>query len=188
MPGEEDADETTFIDFEGLGVLSRAAFQLHSFGIVNSIKDGHPGFVSDEYLNAISAETTTAALELEAAGLWERRDGGYLVVADDMVRMLINHNEEQDRLAGECQRRGRHIQSNERPKSGWIICDHCGVPLQRPDGGPIALPDGGPLGQTHVTRSDHRRRQRQLRGGCPRCRRALSNSARTGQPTPAHPG
>jgi hypothetical protein len=64
MPDEGNEDETTFIDFEGLGVLSRAAFQLHSFGIVNSITDGHPGFVSDEYLNAISAETTTAALEL----------------------------------------------------------------------------------------------------------------------------
>jgi len=146
MPDEEDEDETTFIDFEGLGVLSRAAFELHSFGIVNSVKDGHPGFVSDEYLNAISAETTTTTLELEAAGLWERRDGGYLVAADDMLRMLINHNEEQDRLARECQGRGSHIQSNERPESGWIICDHCGVPLQRPDGGPIALPNGGPLG------------------------------------------
>jgi hypothetical protein len=146
MPDEENEDGTTFIDFEGLGVFSRAAFQLHSFGIVNSIKDGHPGFVSDEYLNAISAETTTAALELEAAGLWERRDGGYLVVADDMLRRLINDNEERDRLARECQRRGSHIWSNERPKSGWILCDHCGVPLQRPDGGPIALPNGGPLG------------------------------------------
>src|SRR6202042_2344363 len=103
----------------GAGCPQPAAFQLHSFGIVNSIKDGRPGFVSDEYLNAISAETTTAALELEAAGLWERRDGGYLMVADDMVRVLINHNEEQAPLAGECQRRGRHIQPNERPKSGW---------------------------------------------------------------------
>jgi hypothetical protein len=146
MPNEEDEDETTFIDFVRLGVLSRAAFELHSFGILNSVKDGHPGFVSDEYLNAISAETTTATLELEAAGLWERRDGGYLVVVDDMLRMLINHNEEQDRLARECQGRGSHIQSNERPESAWIICDHRGVPLQRPDGGPIALPNGGPLG------------------------------------------
>jgi len=146
MPDEENEDETTFIDFEGLGVLSRAAFQLHSFGIVNSIKDGHPGFVSDEYLNAISAETTTAALELEAAGLWERRDGGYLVVADDMLRMLIDHSEERDHLARECQRRGSHIRSNKRLGSGWILCDHCGVPWQRPDSGPIALPNGGPLG------------------------------------------
>src|SRR5216683_1041974 len=85
-----DEDETTFIDFEGLGVLSRAAFEMHSFGILNSVRDGSPGFVSDEYLNAISAETTTTTLELEAAGLWERRDGGYFVVADDMLRMHLS--------------------------------------------------------------------------------------------------
>jgi hypothetical protein len=143
MPAE---DETTFIDLEGLGVLSRAAFEMHSFGILNSVRDGSPGFVSDEYLNAISAETTTTTLELEAAGLWERRDGGYFVVADDMLRMLINHNEEQDRLTRECQDRSSHVESSERRESGWITCDHCGVPLQRPDGGPVALPNGGPLG------------------------------------------
>ena len=33
-------------------VLSRAAIQLHAAGIVNSIEDGQPGFVSDDYLNA----------------------------------------------------------------------------------------------------------------------------------------
>ncbi len=143
MPNE---DETTFIDFEGLGVLSRAAFELHSFGILNSVRDGSPGFVSDEYLNVISAETTTTTLELEAAGLWERRDGGYFVVAADMLHMLINHNEEQDRLTRECQDRSSHVETGERRESGWITCDHCGVPLQRPDGGPVALPNGGPLG------------------------------------------
>ena len=141
-----DEDETTFIDFEGLGVLSRAAFELHSFGILNSVRDGSPGFVSDEYLNVISAETTTTTLELEAAGLWERRDGGYFVVAADMLRMLIGHNEEQDRLTRECQDRSSHVETGERREFGWITCDHCGVPLQRPDGGPVALPNGGPLG------------------------------------------
>jgi hypothetical protein len=45
-------DHTSFIEFEGMS-----------------------GFVSDSYLNAIAAETTTTALELEAAGMWERRDG-----------------------------------------------------------------------------------------------------------------
>jgi hypothetical protein len=32
-----------------------------------------PGFVSDDYLTAIAAETTITALELQAAGMWERR-------------------------------------------------------------------------------------------------------------------
>lgn len=57
----EDDDHTTFFavkrDDGDDAVLSGAAYELHTFGMMNSIKDGHPGFVSDEYLNAISAET-----------------------------------------------------------------------------------------------------------------------------------
>jgi hypothetical protein len=141
-----DGDDTSFIEFEGMPVLSRSAFQLHSFGIINSIKDGHPGFVSDDYLNAIAAETTTTALELEAAGMWERRDGGYFIVADEMVKMAIDFNEQSDRQQGECAQRGKHLPSGEGRKSDWVVCDHCAIPLERPDGGPVALPDGGPLG------------------------------------------
>lgn len=138
------SDEGTFLDLEGLGILSRAAFMLHTAAIVNSFEDGHPGFVSDDYLNAIRAETTIAAAELEASGIWERRPGGYFIVADDMVRMLVNHNEEMDRLAAECEAAGAHTPSE---KSGdWVVCTHCGVPLVRPDGGPVALPGGGRLG------------------------------------------
>ena len=73
-------DHTSFIQFEGMPVLSRAALQLHAAGIASSVEDGQPGFVSDDCLNAMAAETTTTALELEAARMWERRDGGYLVV------------------------------------------------------------------------------------------------------------
>lgn len=83
-------DDTTFFEFEGMPVLSRSALQLHVAGVVNSIEGGRPGFLSDGYLNAIAAETTTAALELEAAGMWERRDGGYFIVADEMVKMAID--------------------------------------------------------------------------------------------------
>lgn len=140
-----DEDGTTFIEFEGMPTLSRAAFQLHGFAVINSIRDGHPGFVSDDYLNAISAETTTTALELEAAGMWERRDGGYFIVADEMVKMAINANEQRDRQQAECAERGEHVPPED-ATSGWVICQHCTIPLQRPDGGPVALPNGGPLG------------------------------------------
>jgi hypothetical protein len=139
-------DDTTFIQFEGMPALSRAAIQLHGFGIVNSIQEGRPGFVSDDYLNAIAAETTTTALELEAAGMWERRDGGYLIVADDMVKAAIEFNERTDRQEAECARRGEHLPSGDDGESVWVICRHCGIPLERPDGGPVALPNGGPLG------------------------------------------
>lgn len=146
MSDDGEEEEEVFIDAEGLGVLSRAAFQLHSFAVMNSIRDGHPGFVSDDYLNAIAAETTTTAVELEVAGIWERRDDGYFIVVDDMVRWAIDFNEASDRRHAECQERGEHVDDPEGDKSGWVICTHCGVPLKRPDGGPVALPNGGPLG------------------------------------------
>jgi hypothetical protein len=139
-------DHTTFIQFEGMPALSRAAVQLHTSGIVNSIQGGQPGFVSDGYLNAITAETTTTVLELEAAGIWERRDGGYLIVADEMLKVAIDFNERTDRQEAECARRGEHLPSGDDGESGWVTCRHCGIPLERPDGGPIALPNGGPLG------------------------------------------
>lgn len=130
---------------DGMGVLSRNALNLHLHGCLNSISDGHPGFVSDEYLNGISAETTIPAAELEAAGLWERREGGYFVVADDVLKIAIDYNEETARKETECADRGRHL-PHEPDGAGWVICTHCGIPIGRPDGGPVALPYGGPLG------------------------------------------
>ncbi|WP_062908340.1 hypothetical protein [Mycobacterium avium] len=150
MPDDFENDPH-FIDVEGdlggegMGVLSRDALNLHLHGCLNSISDGHPGFVSDEYLDAISAETTIPAAELEAAGVWERREGGYFVVADDVLKIAIDYNEESARKEAECADRGRHL-PHEPDGSAWIICEHCGTPVERPDGGPVALPNGGPLG------------------------------------------
>lgn len=96
----EDDDHTQFMRLEGTGnedqddhVLSRAAFQLHSFGMVNSVSDGKPGFISDDYLNNIAAETTLTAMELVSAGLWERSMGGYLVTDPKMLEMVLQANE-----------------------------------------------------------------------------------------------
>jgi hypothetical protein len=132
--------------------LSRAAFQMHTFKIINSNHEGWPGFVSDGYLNA--AETTTTVLELEAVGMWERRDGGYLIVADDMLKVAIDFNEKTDRLEAECAQRGEHLPSDGDDGSGWAICSHCTIPLKRPDGGPVALPGGGPLGPGRIPEDD----------------------------------
>lgn len=142
-PGAGDDDEV-YIDAEGLGVLSRSAFQLHGFALVNSFEDGTPGFVSDDYLNAITAEPTTPAMELVTAGIWERRPGGYFIVEDTLVKDLIDHNERMAERAAQCLGRHRHLPSP--PAGKWVVCEHCGVPLQRPDGGPTAQPNGGPLG------------------------------------------
>jgi hypothetical protein len=148
----DDPDDPHYIDAEalggeGLGVLSRNALQLHLHGILNSVSGGHPGFVSDDYLNAIAAETTLAAAELETAGIWERRPGDYFVVADDVVKMVIDQNEEIALRESECAERGYHaLAADADPSDGWLICENCTIPLKRSDGGPVALPKGGPLG------------------------------------------
>jgi hypothetical protein len=144
-------DDPHFIDVqgdlsgEGMGVLTKNALTLLTHGIINSVAEGTPGFVSDEWLNAIAAETTIPTAELEAGGLWELREGGYFVLADDMVKMVIDHHEEMDRTTAECAERRRHM-PHKPDESGWVICQHCGIALERPDGGPTATPDGGPLG------------------------------------------
>jgi hypothetical protein len=69
-------DHATFIQFAGMPVLSRAAIQLHAAGIAASTGDGQPGFVSDGYLNAIAAETTTMVLEDDGPGAGSRRHVG----------------------------------------------------------------------------------------------------------------
>ena len=148
MTDDEDG-QALFLDVEGLAVLSRTALMLHTYGSIHSINDGHPGFVTDDYLNAISPDTTTSAVELEAAGLWARREGGYFIVADDSVRMLIDADERRNRREAQCQKRGEHVKPDEdddEDESGWVSCTYCGITLQRPDGGPVALPNGGPLG------------------------------------------
>ena len=60
--------------------LTDAAFNLHSFGTVYSVAHGHAGWVCDEYLGNIAAETSAAAVELCLVGLWERVEGGYRVL------------------------------------------------------------------------------------------------------------
>ena len=47
-----------------------------------SIEVGRPGYISDDYLNAISVETSITALELTLCGLWAREDNGYRVSED----------------------------------------------------------------------------------------------------------
>lgn len=77
-------------------VVTRDALKLHTYGILVSIEVGQPGYISDEYLNSISAESSLAALELCLVGLWERTDQGYRVgeaetlrVAREVQRQLI---------------------------------------------------------------------------------------------------
>lgn len=88
---------------------------------------------SASHLNAIAAETSIAAAELEAAGLWERREGGHFVVSDDVLTTAIDYSEHTRARETECADRGRHL-PHEPDGSGWIVCMHCGVSQRWPAG------------------------------------------------------
>jgi hypothetical protein len=124
----EDDDHTRFLRMGGTrnaegeeAVVSVAAFQLHGFGIINSVQDGHLGFVSDEYLNSVSAETTITAAELCAAGMWVRADGGYKVLDPEMVEHVTRFQRKTDQDAEFCQASGGHEPSDENPD----LCRKC---------------------------------------------------------------
>jgi hypothetical protein len=79
--------------------------------------------VPDEYLNAISAETTIAAAELCAAGMWRRVDGGYEVLDREMVEMAVNQFRKMDADREFCQATGGHEPMDEDPD----LCRKCGA-------------------------------------------------------------
>jgi hypothetical protein len=122
MSHAEDDDHRRFLRLEGAhnadgeeAVVSVAAFQLHGFGTIRSVEGGHPGFVSDEYMNAISAETTITAAELCTAGMWERAEGGYKVLDQEMVDHVVSYQRKMDGDAEFCQATGGHEPSEEDP-------------------------------------------------------------------------
>lgn len=135
MSDPEDDDHTTFFrmslsdEEDGSPVLSRAAFQLHGAAMVNGVRDGTPGFISDDYLNAITAETTITAAELCALGMWERDDdrGGY-VINDPMVEDVVAFNAKMDADREFCEATGGHEPDEENP----MYCAKCTAPLKRP--------------------------------------------------------
>jgi hypothetical protein len=83
----EEVTAAGFARVAGSAVVSREALKLHTFAIIVSIKDGHPGYVQDEYLSAVRVETTLPALELTLAGLWTREGNGYRVGDAETLRV-----------------------------------------------------------------------------------------------------
>ena len=64
---------------------------------MESVNEGTPGFVPDDYLNSISAETTVTVAELCAAGLWRRAEGGYEVLGEDTLQVATKFTAKMDR-------------------------------------------------------------------------------------------
>lgn len=93
----EDLEHVSFIlmradnTFDGQDrVMSRAAWDLQCLATAHSALCGHPGFVPDEYLAALSTETTVTAAELCTAGMWERVGGGYRVLDGEAVEVCVD--------------------------------------------------------------------------------------------------
>jgi hypothetical protein len=70
------------MDGSTVAVLDLQTLALYLESTEAAIWLGQPGFVSDEYLATVDADTTTCALELELEGLWVRIDVGYYNVGD----------------------------------------------------------------------------------------------------------
>lgn len=85
----EDVSTEVFVRARGQRgpTISKAALKLHTYAVLVSIELGTAGFISDEYLGAISVETNLTALELTLAGLWTREDNGYRVSAEETQRV-----------------------------------------------------------------------------------------------------
>ena len=96
----EDVSTEGFVRVGGVAgpVISKSALKLHTYAILVSIEVGDAGHICDEYLNAISVETSVpkngtiatapvAALELTLAGLWTREPGCYRVSEGETLRV-----------------------------------------------------------------------------------------------------
>lgn len=116
-------------------VLSRAAMQLHTFGVLSSIEADEPGFISDSYLDAISAETSVTALELWLTGLWERTACGYRVSDADTLAVAEQIYDQLHDLAARCRGNGGHLVDPQRPD----VCGRCGLPPDKTADGADAV-------------------------------------------------
>lgn len=96
----EDISGEAFVHLGGRNgpLVSTQALKLHTYGVVASIANGEPGFVSHDYLNAVSVETTVVALELTLAGVWSPEPGGYRVAEHETLRVARSVQRQLGRL------------------------------------------------------------------------------------------
>lgn len=89
-------------------MLSRDAFQLHGFAIVNSFTDA-AGFRFRCLPERDQRRDDDPHMELVAAGIWERRPRDYFIVEDRLTKDLITHNELMAERAAQCLARRLHL-------------------------------------------------------------------------------
>ena len=57
--------------------------------------------------------------------------GGGRLELWEYLEMILDINERKDRLAADCSSRGAHSPESD-AQGGWVVCEHCGIPLERP--------------------------------------------------------
>ena len=132
-PQGDDADghgaQPLYVRFGGAGaagadtLVSRTALRLHVYSVLASIEAGRPGLVTDAYLDAVTAETTVAAIELCTAGMWARVDGGYRVAEVETMRLAGEVHRQLAALTARCRAGGGHTADPEHAGQ----CRECGV-------------------------------------------------------------
>lgn len=130
-PHASDAAYPVFVRFGGGRgsaddtLVSRGALRLHVYAVLASIEAGDAGFVSDDYLDAVTAETSLDAVELCTAGLWTRERDGYRVLEGEVMRMAREVHRQLEELSARCRGTGGH----EADPQHAGACRKCGVLL-----------------------------------------------------------
>ena len=127
----DEAAYPVFVRFRGKGgpsadtLVSRTSLRLHVYAVLASIEGGHAGFVTDGYLDAVTADTSVDALELCTAGLWTRVEGGYRVLDSEVMRMASEVHRQLEELSAQCRASGGHVPDPAHPG----LCRKCAVRL-----------------------------------------------------------
>lgn len=106
-------------------LVSRSALRLHVYAVLASIAAKHAGWIGDDYLDDVNAETSVDALELCTAGLWTREPRGYRVRDSEVMRMAGEVHRQLEELSQRCRTSGGHQPDAAYPG----LCRRCGVQL-----------------------------------------------------------
>jgi hypothetical protein len=105
--------------------LSEQALRLHTVGVLSTFGSERQRFVSDEYLNGVAMDTTTAGIELVVNRLWQRAGDGYFVEKSEFDSMVEIIDAQLRELSKSCALNGGHVRSEESPQH----CARCMAPI-----------------------------------------------------------
>ena len=117
LPSEQDGAASPV-------ALSAEAYRLHLYALSDSVVDGHPGRVTDEYLQARSVDDRCVR-ELCAVASWEAVEGGYRILDEEALAAIVATFEEAGRVAQDCLTGTGHFEDPSNPG----FCAVCHSPV-----------------------------------------------------------